>query len=104
MDFLEIFNANFLGVLVSESVDSAAEDGFVGEHTRDLTLVLRGSLSDERSLARMSKGTEKTYVIDKTVFRGGLFSLQSSEESFLGSQNLYGGCRVLSQVDEGSRG
>ena len=46
------------------------------------------------------RGERNSYVVDETVFGGGLLGLECAEESLLGTKDLDSGRSVLGKVDE----
>lgn len=76
----------FLNYLNKEVVEFAGQGTLVGQNTGNLTLVLGISSRDEGG------------VVKQSVLRSSGLGLQSSEKSLLGSKNLDGGSRQLSEV------
>lgn len=68
---------------LGETIDTRCDRTFVGQESRDTTLVLRSSTTDE------------SRVVDETVFGSVSFRLESTEESFLGTEDLNGRGRVF---------
>lgn len=76
------------GGLLGEVVNSGGDGALVGKETRDATLVLGASSSNERG------------VVQKTVLGGVTLGLQGSEKGLLSTENLDRRSGVLGQVGQ----
>ena len=92
-----VFSESVVG-LIAQRVDAYGQRGLRlhvtphrkphGQHSADLSLVLRSGLSDERR------------VVDQSVLRRLVPHLQRSEERLLGAEDLHGGGGELGEVHQ----
>jgi len=79
-------STKFAILILTQGIETTAESAFVCKGAGDLSLQVILSLTDN------------TCVVNETVFWRIFFRLQSTEKSFLCSQDLDRGCRCFCQV------
>jgi len=90
LDLLTELVSELVGGLLTEGIDTGSHGALVGEETRDTSLVLGGSTSNEGR------------VEDETVLGGVSLGLEGAEEGLLGTEDLNSRGRVLGEVGQGS--
>mmetsp|Transcript_46707 Transcript_46707/g.123983 ORF Transcript_46707/g.123983 Transcript_46707/m.123983 type:complete len:338 (+) Transcript_46707:459-1472(+) len=91
LDREAMLQAHVGDIALGQGVDADGQRTLGREDARDLALVLRRGLADERR------------VVDETVLGSVVLALQRAEQGLLGAENLNSRRRVLGQVHQAAR-